>query len=246
MSSAALIIIGNEVLSGRTQDANTSFLADELNKLGIRLHEVRIVLDIEADIIAAVQALSPKYTYIFTTGGIGPTHDDITTAAIAKAFNKKVIRHPEAVSRLTTHYQSSALNEARLKMADIPESADLIDNPLSSAPGFILENVYVMAGVPKIMQAMFDGLKAKLKGGAPMITRGIRTSLTESMIAAELSVIQQHHLRVEIGSYPSFRPGELSLSLLVRGTSLEMIEAATLDIINMIQSKNGQCERIDG
>ena len=164
--TAALLIIGNEILSGRTKDANLAFLGENLNDLGIQMSECRVVRDDEADIIAAVRALSERYDYVFTTGGIGPTHDDITCACIAKAFGAAVIRHPEAMRRLTLHYEKTGVefNEMRQRMANIPDGASLIDNPVSAAPGFKIGNVYVMAGVPRIMQGMFDELRETMTG----------------------------------------------------------------------------------
>ena len=164
--TACLIIIGNEILSGRTVDANLPFLAQELGGIGVVMREVRVVPDDEAEIVGAVNALRARYTYVFTTGGIGPTHDDITAACIARAFGLPFGRNPEAERRLRAYYPPEKLNDARLKMAETPEGAELIDNPVSVAPGFRVENVYVLPGVPKIMQAMFAGLKAGLKGGA--------------------------------------------------------------------------------
>ena len=168
--TAAIIVIGDEILSGRTKDKNIGWLAGELNKLGIQLHEARVISDNRQKIIDTVQSLSSAYDLVFTSGGIGPTHDDITTEAVAAAFNVPVVRHPEAERRLLAHYQNTELefNAARQKMADIPETATLIDNPLSAAPGFILGNVHVLPGVPVILQAMFEGLSSKLPGGVKM------------------------------------------------------------------------------
>jgi molybdenum cofactor synthesis domain-containing protein len=213
---ACLIIIGNEILSGRTQDKNLSWLAAQLNALGIALRECRVVPDIEQEVIDAVNACRARYDYVFTTGGIGPTHDDITTACIAKAFGVSVIRHPEADRRLRVHYTPDQINEARMKMADVPEGATLIDNPVSAAPGYSIGNVYVMAGVPRIMQAMFEGIKHTLKGGAPMLSSTISAYVTEGTIAAELTATQLRFPDVEIGSYPFIRDGKLGTSLVAR------------------------------
>ena len=173
--TAALIIIGNEILSGRTKDANLPHLATELNSVGVRLAEVRVIPDIEAEIIATVNALRAKFDYVFTTGGIGPTHDDITAESIAKAFELPLTQHPEALRRLQHHYNDNGLEltAARLRMANTPEGASLIDNPISTAPGFRVGNVFVMAGVPKIMQAMLASLKDQLHGGQPMLSRTV-------------------------------------------------------------------------
>ncbi|HUI17833.1 MAG TPA: competence/damage-inducible protein A, partial [Alphaproteobacteria bacterium] len=167
--TAAVLVIGNEILSGRTKDANLPYLAVELNKLGVRLMEARVVPDIEERIIAALNALRGAYDYVFTTGGIGPTHDDITAECVAKAFGVPLRRHPEAVKVLASRFKNPAdLNEARLRMANVPEGGVLINNPVSGAPGFQIGNVFVMAGVPAIMQAMFQGLGHRLVGGVPM------------------------------------------------------------------------------
>jgi len=170
--TAALIVIGNEILSGRTQDKNIAHIAKTLNEVGVRLYEVRVVPDVEAEIVEAVNTLRAKHDYVFTTGGIGPTHDDITAECVAKAFGLKLIQNPESLRRLEAHYRHSdrELNEARLRMANTPEGAELIDNPISTAPGFRVENVYVMAGVPSIMQAMLSGVKDGLVGGESVAT----------------------------------------------------------------------------
>ena len=216
--TAAVVIIGNEVLSGRTQDRNLVFLAERLAALGIPVAEARIVRDQEQEIIAAVDACRAAYTYVFTTGGIGPTHDDITSAAIARAFGVPLRRDPRAVQLLQQHYATENLNEARMKMADIPEGADLLDNPVSRAPGFRLGNVFVLPGVPAIMRTMFDGLAPALKGGPPVIARTISAFTTEGSIALPLGAIQAQHADVEIGSYPFVRAGRLGTSLVVRAT----------------------------
>ncbi len=162
--TAAVIVIGNEILSGRTHDANLPYLARSLNTVGIRVMEARVIADDEGAIVSAVNACRAAYDHVFTTGGIGPTHDDITSAAVARAFNVALVRDPQAVSLLTHHYAAADLNEARLKMAEVPEGASLIDNPVSAAPGFRIDNVWVLPGVPRILQAMVDGLTAGLQG----------------------------------------------------------------------------------
>lgn len=214
--TAALLIIGNEILSGRTQDKNLNHLATKLNEAGIQLREARVVPDIEDEIVDAVNALRAKYTYIFTTGGIGPTHDDITTASVAKAFGVPVIRHPEAEAALRTHYPNGIVNEARLKMADVPKGATLIPNAVSTAPGFVIGNVYVMAGIPNIMQSMLAATLPLLKGGASMQSLSITTNLLEGEIAGDLTAIQDSYASVEIGSYPHFVNGERSTTLVCR------------------------------
>lgn len=228
--NAALIIIGNEILSGRTQDTNTQFLAKKLNTLGIRLQEVRVIPDDEAVIIATINALKACFNYIFTTGGIGPTHDDITSAAIAKAFGVPLILHEEARRRLASHYAEGELNEARLKMAHVPEGATLIDNPISNAPGFIIGNVYVMAGVPRIMQAMFEGIASGLRGGKVVESRDIRIYQLEGVIAQGFEALQQRYPGVEMGSYPFSEEGRLGTSLVLRADDVALLEQAFAEV----------------
>ncbi|MEQ8195828.1 MAG: competence/damage-inducible protein A, partial [Rhodospirillales bacterium] len=177
--AACLLIIGNEVLSGRTKDANLAFLGERLNELGVRMAEARVLPDDEAIIVAALNEVRAKFDYVFTTGGIGPTHDDITAACVAKAFKQKLIRHPDAVALFEKKYQIGELNEARLKMTEVPEHAVLVDNPVSQAPGFHIENVYVFAGIPRVMQAMFEGIKHELAGGAQVLSRTIASHAKE-------------------------------------------------------------------
>ena len=239
--TACMIVIGNEILSGRTQDKNLHWIAGELAAMGIRLAEARVIPDIEAVIVEVVNEVRAKYDYVFTSGGIGPTHDDITTACIAKSFGKKVIRHSEAEALLTKHYGAENLNAARLKMADIPEGATLIPNPVSAAPGFKIENVYVMAGVPRIMQAMFDHLKHSLQGGIPIQSRTISVFLTEGMIAEELTKIAQDFPELDIGSYP-FVKQRLGTSLVVRGTDMDRINNAHDEIYQMLLAKDGEID----
>src|SRR5260221_6265574 len=224
--TAAMMIIGNEILSGRTTDANLPFIAGELTKLGIRLMEVRVVADIEQEIIDAINTLRARYTYLFTTGGIGPTHDDITAGAVAKAFGLALHRHPDAVAIMRRRYANPAdLTPARLKMTEVPVGGSLIDNPVSGAPGFQIGNVYVMAGIPAVARAMFDGLKHRLQGGPPMMSRTVVSNLGEGLIAAELAALQERHPDVEIGSYPFHRRGVFGSSLVIRGTDPARLEA---------------------
>jgi len=221
--TACLIIIGNEILSGRTQDKNLAYIASELNKLGIRLMETRIIPDIGQTIITCVNSCRRQFDTVFTTGGIGPTHDDITSEYIAKAFGVPLIRHPEAKAILEKHYPPEQINEARLRMADMPEGATLIYNPVSAAPGYQIGNVYVMAGVPRIMQAMFDSIKHGLKGGAPMLSATVAAYITEGWIAEELGQLQERFPTVEIGSYPFVRGQKLGTSLVARSTDAETL-----------------------
>ena len=223
-STACLILIGNEILSGRTQDKNLAWLAAELNKLGIRMMEARVIPDVTETIVTCVNSCRRQFGLVFTTGGIGPTHDDITSDAIAKAFGVRLIRHPEAKKLLENHYPPEEINEARLKMADIPEGAQLIYNPVSAAPGYRMENVIVMAGVPRIMQAMFDGIKHTLKGGAPMLSASISGFVTEGALAEKLGEIQRQFAQVEIGSYPFVRHQKLGTSLVARSTDASALD----------------------
>lgn len=234
--TACLIIIGNEILSGRTQDKNLAWLAAELNKLGIRLMETRVIPDIGQTIITCVNSCRRQFDMVFTTGGIGPTHDDITSEFIAKAFNVPLIRHPEADAILRRHYKPEDINEARMKMADTPEGATLIYNPISAAPGYKIENVYVMAGVPRIMQAMFDGIKHTLKGGAPILSASVTAYITEGTIAEDLSRIQSHYPHVEIGSYPFVKDSRLGTSLVARTTDKGALESCMVSLKTMLLS----------
>lgn len=239
--TAALIIIGNEILSGRTQDTNTSWLAEKLVAMGIRLREVRVVPDVESDIIAAVNALRVRMDYVFTTGGIGPTHDDITSESIAKAFNTELELSREAHRLLINHYGGEAeVTPPRRKMAMIPKGAGLIANPVSAAPGFYIENVYVMAGVPRIMQAMFDHVKTMLTPGDPILSTTIACGLQESTVAEDLTALQHKYPAVDIGSYPHFRGGILGLSLVLRSTDALLLDSASQDVIAMIRRHGGQ------
>ena len=240
--TAALLIIGNEILSGRTTDTNLPYIAERLNALGIRLSEVRVVPDIEADIVAAVDALRARNSYVFTTGGIGPTHDDITAECMAKAFGRPLIEHAEARRRLEERYAESGieLNEARLRMARTPEGATLIDNPVSGAPGFQVENVFVMAGVPKIMQAMFESLRDRLVGGAPLLSRSIACQVPEGTLAQGLGEIQGRHAGVDIGSYPSYSSTGFGVAVVLRGTDRAKLDAAAAAVIALIHALGGE------
>ena len=217
--TAAIIVIGDEILSGRTKDKNIGWLADQLSAMGIQLGEARVIADKKNIIIDTVQTLSNAYDLVFTSGGIGPTHDDITTDAVAAAFDVRVIRHPEAERRLIAHYKNTDLefNEARQKMADIPDTATLIDNPLSAAPGYIIGNVHVLPGVPTILQAMFEGFKGKLPGGVVMTRITVRCSTGEGNIARILADVEAQHHGVSIGSYPYMKPGHFGTAVVVSG-----------------------------
>ncbi len=223
---ACLLVIGNEVLSGRTRDANIQYLGENLNAIGIRLAEVRVIPDV-ADVIAGtLNEVRGKFDYVFTTGGIGPTHDDITSAAIARAFGVPLVRDPGALALLRGHYKPQDLNESRLKMADVPQGAELIENPVSAAPGYRIENVIVFAGVPIIMQAMFEGYRDRLRGGRPVASVTVSAYATEGVFAGRLAEIQAEYEDVEIGSYPFVRGGRLGVSVVCRSDNEARAEAA--------------------
>lgn len=224
-------MIGDEILSGRTEDKNLNFLAKNLVEIGISLREVRVVPDIEDEIISAVRAVKNKFDYIFTSGGIGPTHDDITSLSIAKAFNDELVQNKEATEILGKYYGKENLNEARLKMAFVPSQAKLLDNPVSSAPGFRIENVFVMAGVPKIFQAMFNAASKELIGGKKIKSKEVKTSLTESKLAKELEDLQKKYPSVTMGSYP-FEGGT---SLVFRGSDYEILEKSVTEMIEILE-----------
>jgi len=227
--TAAMIVIGDEILSGRTQDANTFHLAKELTLAGIDLKEVRVVSDDSDEIITAVNSLRAKFTHVFTSGGIGPTHDDITADSIAKAFAVTIDVREDARLALATNYENGEadLTESRLRMARIPEGAALIDNPISKAPGFKLENVYVMAGVPAIFVAMVDSLLPGLSGGKPMLSETIRMDFPESEIAGPLAQIADEYLELSIGSYPFSMYGKYGTNIVIRGVSQDLIASAS-------------------
>ena len=239
--TACLLIIGNEILSGRTQDANLAFIGRRCDDLGIRLREVRVIPDEEEIIIAAVNGCRKAFDYVFTTGGIGPTHDDITAASVAGAFNVALEQNAGAVAAMQRYYKEPGmLNDARLRMANIPAGAKLIDNPVSGAPGFQIENVFVLPGVPLIMQAMFDGMTGRLVGGAPVITESITTNLREGALAGGLARIQENYPDVTIGSYPFFRKGKLGVNLVMRATQREKLDDSAEEIRQLIKTLGGR------
>jgi molybdenum cofactor synthesis domain-containing protein len=239
--SACLVIIGNEILSGRTQDANLAFLAKALNDIGVQMTEARVIPDIEDTIVAVVNEVRAKHDYVFTTGGIGPTHDDITAQSVAKAFGVPLVLDAEAKRRLEArHTNNLPLNEARLRMAHVPEGATLIDNPISAAPGFQIGNVFVLAGVPAIARAMFDGLGPRLAGGARIETRSITCNLAEGAIAHDLTAIQARWPSLSIGSYPVWRSeAGFAVSLVLRGPEKAELETAGSAVIAMIADHGG-------
>ena len=230
--TAAIIVIADEILSGRTKDKNIGWLAEKLSSQGIQLVEARVIADNRQVIIDTVKTLSAAYDLVFTSGGIGPTHDDITTEAVAAAFDVPVIRHAEAERRLIAHYENTDLefNEARQKMADIPATATLIDNPLSAAPGFILGNVHVLPGVPTILQAMFEGVLSALPGGVVMTRITVQCGTGEGNIAAIMTNVQSRYEGVSIGSYPWFKPGQFGTAVVVSGLDQMKTKSAAKDV----------------
>jgi molybdenum cofactor synthesis domain-containing protein len=215
--TAAILVIGDEILSGRTKDLNIGYIAEYLSGIGVDLREVRVVPDVSVEIVDAINALRRRYSYLFTTGGIGPTHDDITADAVAAAFGVPIDEDPRAIAMMLTRYKSEDLNAARRRMARIPLGADLIPNSVSSAPGFKMDNVIVMAGVPTVMQAMLDAVAPYLQSGTKMIVETIDAGgLPEGVYAAPLGELASAHLGVSIGSYPSFRDGRFQNQIVVR------------------------------
>ena len=239
-ANAAIIVIGNEILSGRTQDINVSFLCEWLNDLGVRVTEARIIEDNEDSIVKNVNELKNKFKYIFTTGGIGPTHDDITSKSIAKAFNIKYDFHKEAYEILEKYYTPEKFNEGRKKMAKIPENAKLIYNPSSGAPGFIVKNVFCLPGVPSILKSMIHGLKDKIIGGNKILSQTITIQTVESEIAQSLEDVQKKFKNVEIGSYPFFRLGKIGVSIVIRSTIKNEIDECYKEIVNFIKKNKIQ------
>lgn len=235
--TASVLIIGNEILSGRTQDSNAMWIATKLAEHGIQLTEIRIVPDAEETIVEAVNEMRHKVGYLFTTGGIGPTHDDITSESMAKAFGVAYELNTEARAILLSYYKSEEeLTPARLSMAHIPRGAKLIENPVSGAPGFQIDNVYVMAGVPRIMQAMLEGVLPSMQSGTPILSNTVTCNLPESKIAETLGNIQKQYEMVDIGSYPHYRAGEMGLSFVLRATDNDNLHNATRDVVDMVRS----------
>ena len=234
---ASIIIIGNEILSGRTQDTNTSTLAIWLNSIGVKLSEVRVVPDIEDMIINTVNSLRKKYDYVFTTGGIGPTHDDITASSMSKAFGKKYQIHKEAFKILESYYKPGEFNEGRQKMVWMPEDAKLILNPTSGAPGFYIENVFCLPGVPSILKSMLGTLKNNIVGGEPILSHTISLRTVESEIANSLTKVQMAFSDVEIGSYPFFQAGKLGVSIVIRSEKQSKIDECNSEILKFVKEK---------
>jgi len=236
-ANAAIIVIGNEILSGRTQDINVSFLSKWLNEIGIRVEEVRIIEDKEKSIVDCIKELKNKFKYVFTTGGIGPTHDDITSKSVAKAFNLKYDFHKEAYDILEKYYTSEKFSEGRKKMAKIPQGASLIYNPSSGAPGFIVENIFCLPGVPSILKSMVEGLKNKIAGGKKILSQTISVETVESEIANSLEDVQNRFKNVEIGSYPFFRLGKIGVSIVIRSTEKNQIDDCYKQIVSFLKNK---------
>ena len=235
--NAVIIIIGNEILSGRTQDVNVVSISNWLNELGVKLEEVRIIPDIENSIIRTINDVRKKFMYVFTTGGIGPTHDDITSRSVAKAFNLSYGYHKQAYEILEKYYRPENFNEGRKKMAMLPDKALLIFNPSSGAPGFIVENVYCLPGVPSILKSMLGGLNNKIKGGKKILSKTISLITVESEIASSLEKVQKEFKDVEIGSYPFFRQGKIGVSIVIRSTEEALISDCYKNIENFIKKK---------
>ena len=235
--NAVIIIIGNEILSGRTQDVNVVSISNWLNELGVKLEEVRIIPDIENSIIRTINDVRKKFMYVFTTGGIGPTHDDITSRSVAKAFNLSYGYHKQAYEILEKYYRPENFNEGRKKMAMLPDKALLILNPSSGAPGFIVENVYCLPGVPSILKSMLGGLNNKIKGGKKILSKTMSLITVESEIASSLEKVQKEFKDVEIGSYPFFRQGKIGVSIVIRSTEEALISDCYKNIENFIKKK---------
>ncbi|MBU0779037.1 MAG: competence/damage-inducible protein A [Alphaproteobacteria bacterium] len=226
--TAAMLVIGDEILSGRTRDSNTNYLAKALTDVGIDLKEARVVSDDQPAVVAAVKALSDAYDHVFTSGGIGPTHDDITADAIGAAFGAHVGVRDDARALLQAHYDraGTTLNEARLRMARIPDGAALIDNPVSTAPGFTIKNVNVMAGVPSVFEAMVASVISKLAHGAPLLSENWRIMRGEGDVAAPLAQIAADHPDLSLGSYPFQKDGAYGTNIVIRGTDQTRVSAA--------------------
>jgi len=236
--NAAILIIGNEILSGRTQDTNTSTLATWLNSIGVIVREVRVIPDIEKTIVDTLNILRKENNYVFTTGGIGPTHDDITAQSVSKAFDLKYEIHKEAFKILEEYYKPGEFNEGRQKMVKMPANAELILNPTSGAPGFSVENVFCLPGVPSILKSMLGSLKNKIVGGEPVLSHTISLKTVESEIANSLTKVQDQNAQVEIGSYPFFHAGKLGVSIVLRSEDQSKIDSCISQVLEFVKEKN--------
>ena len=235
--NASILIIGNEILSGRTKDTNTSTLSTWLNSIGVVVREVRVIPDDEKIIIETLNFLRSQYDYVFTTGGIGPTHDDITAASVSKAFGINYEIHKEAFKILENYYQPGEFNKGRQKMAWMPENANLILNPTSGAPGFSVENVFSLPGVPSILKSMLGGLTNSIVGGEPILSLTISLKTVESEIASSLTKVQNENQDVEIGSYPFFHAGKLGVSIVIRSENQSKIDNCNSQILKFVNEK---------
>jgi molybdenum cofactor synthesis domain-containing protein len=238
--TAAILVIGDEILSGRTKDKNIGYIAEYLTNLGIDLREVRVVPDLMDEIVSALNAIRARYTYVFTTGGIGPTHDDITADAVACAFGVPIDHDPRAVAMLAERFPPDQLNEARMRMARIPQGADLIDNPVSKAPGFRIGNVHVMAGVPSIMQAMLDHVAPTLKTGVRMLSETVQAGLREGDIGTALGEIAKAHPDCAIGSYPFRSETGPDTNVVVRSRDPEALMRAVAAVQAMVEHERAR------
>lgn len=242
--TAALVIIGDEILSGRTHDKNIPYVAEKLGDAGVRLLEVRVIPDVTQTIIDTVNEMRAAHDYVMTTGGIGPTHDDITTESVAQAFGVELELNNAAYAELLAYYKDeSEITESRKKMALIPKGAVLIDNPVSGAPGINIGNVYIMAGVPRIMQSMLDSIIPTLKGGKPVESRSVSANLPESLIADGLAEIQNRFMMLSIGSYPKYQNGKFGTTLVMRGIDEDALTKATQEVVDLVK-KLGDAEPV--
>jgi len=242
--TAAILVIGDEILSGRTQDTNTNYIARFVAALGIDLREARVVPDVEEEIIAALNALRARYSYVFTTGGIGPTHDDITADAVAKAFGVGIDYHPEVMAMLARRYPPGDFNDMRKRMARIPLTAALVQNKVSGAPGFHIGNVFVMAGVPMVMRAMLDATEPLLERGQIVHSATVQGKVPEGRIAEGLMKIQNEHRTIAIGSYPYFRDDGPGVQLVARGRDQTEVEMAAREIESLLDALGVQPSRV--
>ena len=238
--TAAVLVIGDEILSGRTKDRNLGYIAEYLSKIGVDVREARVVPDVEDEIVAGLNALRARYDYVITTGGIGPTHDDITADAVARAFGVTIDEDPRAIAMMMERYQAADLTAARRRMARIPAGADLIENPISKAPGFRVGNVFVLAGVPAVMQAMLDFAAKTMNTGSLMLVETIAAgSLPEGLYGDALGAIAAAHPNVAIGSYPSFKDGRFNNQIVVRGKDENALAAARRAVEAMVSELSG-------
>jgi len=237
--TAAVLIIGNEILSGRTQDANLAYLAKTLNEYGIQIREARVVPDVQGDIVDALNALRVRYDYVFTTGGIGPTHDDITADCVAAAFGVELVVSEPIAELIRRRPAAPEVMEARLRMARIPRGGGLIENPLGP-PGFFIGNVYVLAGIPRVMQQMVESLRGELRGGVPVRSRSVTAYLTEGQIARRLGLIQDAFADIDLGSYPFHRDDRYGTTLVMRGTDESGLDAMLEQVRQMIVELGGE------